>query len=207
MDRSRKRSFGGWRLVARRALALVLVAALVGGCAGKSKLVGKVRMPEDRAKDIVIMAWQEDGTPPPTPVERAQVVQVKGRFEPRVLVVEAGATVEFKNEDKVFHKPFSVTPQARFALGAYRPGEIRTADKFAKPGVIQVWCELHPRESLYVVVVPTRWHTRPAPDGAFAFDRMPRGSYMLRAWHPVFGNVTRRVEVPSERPAYLSFER
>ena len=206
MDRSRKRNFGG-RHVARRALALVLVASLVGGCASNGKLVGKVRIPEDRAKDVVVMAWQEDGTPPSTPVERARVVQAKGRFEPRVLVVEAGTKVDFRNDDKVFHKPFSVSPQSKFALGAYRPGEVRTADSFARPGVVQVWCELHPRESLYVVVVPGRWHMRPASDGTFAFDHMPRGSYMLRAWHPAYGNVTRRVEVPSDRPASLSFVR
>jgi hypothetical protein len=156
--------------------------------------------------DVVVMAWLEDGTPPPVPVERARDVQARGRFEPRVLVVEAGTTVEFENKDRVFHKVFSVTPTARFALGAYRPGEVRKS-AFPHAGVIQVYCELHPKEVLYVVVVPDRWHTRPAGDGAFMFDRLPRGNYLLRAWHPAFGNVTQRIEVPTKHPAFLSFGR
>jgi hypothetical protein len=94
---------------ARRLVALLVIAALLPGCSSRGKLVGRV-LPEDRAKDVVVMAWQEDGTPPPTPVERARVLHAKGRFEPRVLVVEAGTTVEFENRDKVFHKVFSVSP-------------------------------------------------------------------------------------------------
>lgn len=187
-------------------LAFALAATLLAGCASRGTLEGRVRLPADRAKDVVVMAWLEDGSPPPGPVLRARVVQARGRFEPRVLVVEAGTIVEFENQDRVFHKVFSITPAAKFALGAYRTGEVRESS-FGRAGVIQVYCELHPKEVLYVIVVPDRWHTRPAPDGAFAFDRMPHGSYMLRAWHPAFGNVTQRVEVPVKRPAVLTFDR
>ena len=190
----------------RAALAIALAGSLFAGCASRGAITGRVRLPREQPKDVVVMAWLEDGTPPPAPVERAHVVQAHGRFEPRVLVVEAGTTVEFENKDRIFHKVFSITPAARFALGAYRPGEVRES-AFARAGVIQVYCELHPKEVLYVVVVPDRWHTRPAPDGAFAFDRLPRGSYLLRAWHPAFGNVTQRVEVPAKHPAILSFNR
>jgi|SRR5688500_16003779 len=203
---TRRRILGASRAF-RRVLALGLVVSLLGGCAHRGNLVGRVRTPPERTKDVVVMAWREDGSPPPTPVERARVVHLKGRFEPRVLVVEAGTTVEFENKDKIFHKVFSVSPKAKFTLGAYRPGEIRAATAFTDPGVVQVWCELHSRESLYVVVVPDRWHMRPAANGAFAFDRMPHGRYMLRAWHPSLGQVTRRVDVPSDRPTVLSFDR
>lgn len=196
------------RTRAARLAALVLAAAslALGGCAGRGAITGRVRMPHDRPKDVVVMAWLEDGSPPPMPLERARVVQAAGRFEPRVLVVEAGTTVEFENRDRVFHRPFSVSPTTRFTLGPTRPGEIRTSS-FARAGVVEVFCELHPREVLYVVVVPGRWHARPAPDGAFAFERLPRGSYLLRAWHPARGQVTRRVEVPLKSPALLTFER
>ncbi len=186
-------------------LAFALAATLLAGCASRGALVGRVRMPADRPKDVVVMAWLEDGSPPPAPVLRARVVQAHGRFEPRVLVVEAGTTVEFENRDRVFHKVFSITPAAKFALAASRTGEVRET-AFVQAGVIQVYCEFHPKEVLYVVVVPDRWHTRPAADGAFTFDRMPRGSYLLRAWHPAFGEVTRRVEVPNRNPAVLTFD-
>ena len=187
-------------------LAGALAALLLAGCASRGAIVGRVRMPAERPKDVVVMAWLEDGSRPAPPARRARVVQARGRFEPGVLVVEAGTTVEFENRDRVFHKVFSVTPKARFALAPHRPGEVRES-AFAKPGVVQVYCELHPREMLHVVVVPDRWHARPAADGAFAFSDLRPGNYMLRAWHPVLGDVTQRIEVPAKRPAVLTFRR
>ena len=187
-------------------LAGALAVLLLAGCASKGAIVGHVRMPAERPKDVVVMAWLEDGSPPPPPARRARVVQARGRFEPRVLVVEAGTTVEFQNQDRVFHKVFSVTPRARFTLAAHRPGEVRQS-AFAQAGVVQVYCEFHPKEELYVVVVPGRWHARPAADGAFAFSDLRRGTYMLRAWHPALGAVTQRIEVPSRHPAVLKFPR
>ena len=187
-------------------LAGALAVLLLAGCASRGAIVGHVRMPANQPKDVVVMAWLEDGSPPPPPTLRARVVQARGRFEPRILVVEAGTTVEFENQDKVFHKVFSVTPEARFTLAPHRTGEVRES-AFPRAGVVQVYCEFHPREVLHVVVVPDRWHTRPAPDGAFAFDRLPHGSYMLRAWHPALGVVTQRIEVPAKHPAVLSFAR
>lgn len=188
------------------ALAAALAPLLLAGCASRGAIVGHVRMPAERPKDVVVMVWQEDGSPPRLPARRARVVQARGRFEPRVLVVEAGTTVEFENQDRIFHKVFSVTPTARFTLAAHRPGEVRES-AFTRAGAVQVYCELHPRELLHVVVVPGRWHARPAADGAFAFSRLPRGNYLLRAWHPAFGAVTQRIEVPSRHPAVLAFHR
>lgn len=206
MDRARGRIPGNTRHFAHAGFALAVAAALLGGCSSRSKLVGRVGLPEDRAKEAVVMAWPENAAPPAPSAGRARVLHEKGRFEPAVLVVEAGAKVEFENQDRVFHKVFSVTPQARFTLGPYRPGETRVT-AFEKSGVVQVWCELHPHESLYVVVVPGRWHTRPGKDGGFAFDGLPHGRYMVRAWHPKHGMVTRRIEVPTDDPMLLSFDR
>ena len=192
------RTFGPRRLV-----ALAAVCALVSGCAGRGAIVGRVAPPN---RDVVIMAWPEDGKNPIPPGTPARVVQTRGRFEPHVLVVQQGTVVEFENRDRVFHNAFSITPATRFDLGRYRPGQVRRST-FDHAGVVQVFCELHSKESLYVVVVPDRWHTRPAPDGAFLLDDMPRGSYLLRAWHPRLGDVTQRVDVPAREPAVLRFKR
>ena len=187
-----------------RVLACALVLVSLAGCASRGAINGRVRLPESQAKDVVVMAWQEDGTPPPVPVERVHVTQVDGAFETKILVVEAGTTVEFENKDRVYHQVFSVSPVAKFEFSPTRPGEVRST-AFPKAGVAQVYCELHPKELLYVVVVPDRWHARLDSGGEFAFDRLRHGSYLLRAWHPVLGTVTRRVEVPAKEATDLQF--
>jgi len=186
----------------RQLVVLATVCALVAGCARRGAIVGHVRPP---GRDVVIMAWPEEGKEPIPPGTPARVVQTRGRFEPHVLVVQQGTVVEFENKDRVFHNAFSITPETRFDLGRYRPGQVRKSS-FDHAGVVRVFCELHPKESLYVVVVPDRWHTRPEPDGGFRLADMPRGSYLLRAWHPRYGDVTKRVDVPAREPAVLQFK-
>ena len=183
----------------RAIAALAIAGAVLGGCAGRSTITGRVR---PASPDVVIMAWPVDGKPAATPRDTARVVQVKGRFEPRVLVVQTGTPIAFENRDKTWHNAFCVVPGGRFDLGRYRKGQVRQTT-LGKPGVYQVFCEMHPKESLYVVVVPDRWHTTPADDGSFSLAQMPRGEYVLRAWHPVRGQVTKKIAVPTRDPALL----
>ena len=48
----------------------------------------------------------------------AVMAQDHKAFEPAVLVVQNGTTVEFPNHDAVFHNVFSVTPDHSFDLGS-----------------------------------------------------------------------------------------
>ena len=63
-------------------------------------------------------------------------------FEPNVLVVPVGTTVEFPNRDSFFHNVFSYSSAERFDLGRYPRGESRTVT-FDRPGVAKVYCEIH----------------------------------------------------------------
>jgi plastocyanin len=184
---------------ARKITAIAIAASLLGGCASRGSIVGRVR---PASPDVVVMAWRVDGRTPKAPTDTARVVQAHGRFEPRMLVIQSGTTVEFANRDRVYHNAFSIAPGTKFDLGRYRPGQARRSS-FDQAGAFQVFCELHPKESLYIVVVPDRWHTRPIADGTFILSSVPRGEYMLRAWHPTRGQVTTQVVVPMREPALL----
>src|SRR5437870_350314 len=48
--------------------------------------------------------------------------QMKKAFQPRVLAIPTGSTVEFPNDDPVFHNVFSLSPPEPFDLGLYREG-------------------------------------------------------------------------------------
>jgi plastocyanin len=137
----------------------------------------------------------------PRPV--ARMVQHRHAFAPRVLVVTAGDSVEFRNRDEVYHNVFSVSPANPFDLHPCAPGS-RQIVTFPQAGVVVLNCELHPEERAYVVVVPNHAFTRPDGRGGFALAGLPRGSYELCAWHPRHGVIRQAFEVPAHGDALVS---
>ena len=182
--------------------ALAIVALVLGGCAGSGSGLRGVIQPA--SPDVVVMAWPAHGAPAPKAHETVHVVQAKGRFAPAIAVVGVGSTIVFENRDRVWHNAFSVSPQNHFDLGRYTGGDHRRVT-LDQPGVLGVFCELHPDEAMQVVVVPAGWRTRADEHGRFSFGGLPRGSYVVRAWDPSRGEATTTVEVPGSAPTVLRF--
>lgn len=128
--------------------------------------------------------------------QTAQVVQQNRRFTPRVTAISVGSTVAFLNRDDVYHNVFSVSPIKRFDIGKYPPQAINQVT-FSRPGVVNLFCDIHPRMAAYVLVLPHRLFVRPKPDGSYELPKLPQGTYTVLAWHPSFGRVSRKVVVPS----------
>jgi plastocyanin len=114
------------------------------------------------------------------------------RFQPHVLAIAAGTRVRFENHDGVYHNVFRVSPVKRFDSGRCRPGRARTIT-FERPGVVRVFCEIDPAMTGYVFVTPNPMFTQPDSTGAFELRGLPRGTYVVRVWHPTLGRVKRRV--------------
>lgn len=122
-------------------------------------------------------------------------LELKGQsLRPRILVVPVGSSVEFPNQDSVFHNVFSVSPAKPFDLGRYRRGKSKRLT-FPKPGLVNVYCKLHPDMAAYIVVVPNRAFTRPDSSGRFVLPTVPRGRYALNVWHPDFPVIRREVTI------------
>lgn len=136
------------------------------------------------------------------PVEAAApVVVAKGdAFSPRVLPVVAGTKVVFRNDDHVYHSTFSVSRAKRFDLGTYAPGRTRTV-VFDRPGVVNLFCSLHPKTAGFVVVVPNPEFARADAKGAFALPPLPAGTYTIEAWHPKYGARKATVTVAADHDA------
>lgn len=126
----------------------------------------------------------------------ARLVQKGQAFVPRVVAVPAGATVEFPNLDPIYHNVFSPSPVRRFDLGKYGRGKSRLV-AFPRPGVVNVFCDIHSNMEAFVLVLPHRAFTRPDRDGRFRLPELPAGDYVVRAWHPDFREQRREVRVPA----------
>ena len=117
------------------------------------------------------------------------------RFDPRVLAVPAGTTVSFPNFDRIYHNVFSLSESAAFDLGLYRNGASRTA-RFDKPGVVRVYCNIHPQMAAFVVVLDGSLYAQAGRDGLALLDGVPAGRQALRVWDERGGEWSGTVVVP-----------
>jgi plastocyanin len=128
----------------------------------------------------------------PARSERPTLTQKDQSFQPRVLGVPVGGSVEFPNLDPIFHNVFSYSKAKRFDLGKYGQGKSESVT-FDKPGLVKVFCEIHSNMSAYIYVVDSPYVIQPDARGEFAFPGLPNGTYELQMWHPERG--TRREQV------------
>jgi plastocyanin len=103
-------------------------------------------------------------------------------FSPHVLVVPVGTTVAFPNHDPFDHNVFSVSDSNSFDLGLYGRGEGK-ATVFRYPGLVRVFCNVHPRMVALVQVMATHHFTQAGGDGSFTVSGVEPGTYKLHVWH------------------------
>jgi plastocyanin len=145
---------------------------------------------------VVILEAEKDGPRlSPKPPVTETLDQKGARFDPDLVIVPVGSTVEFPNSDPIFHNVFSLSKAQPFDLGYYPQGQRRTV-KFNTPGVVQVYCHIHANMYAAIVVTASPWFQKPSPDGSFSFSDVPAGRYRLTAWHKIAGPHKVNVQVP-----------
>lgn len=122
----------------------------------------------------------------PAPAQDAVMNQKGLMFVPHLLVVEKGATVDFKNEDSVEHNVFwpsiSGNKSLGHNMGTWPRGEQRTF-KFNTPGIVPLLCNVHPDMSGFIVVSPTPYFATTNSAGDFTIANVPNGTYKLTGWN------------------------
>jgi len=145
----------------------------------KAEAVGNVVGKVTGAADAVV--YVEDIVVPTRGT--ATMKQENKEFQPQVLIVQKGTTVQFPNLDAFFHNVFSVTPDNSFDLGSYRQGETKGVT-MSKPGVVNVYCNMHPQMVGHILVVPNGNYVRAGKDGFFRLSNVPAGHHRIVAWAP-----------------------
>jgi plastocyanin len=112
----------------------------------------------------------------------AQLVQRNKSFDPHVLVVEVGTTVQFPNKDPFFHNVFSLFDGKRFDLGLYESGSSNSV-RFDRAGISFLFCNIHPEMSAMVIAVPTPYFAISDAAGHWTIANVPNGRYRIHLWY------------------------
>jgi plastocyanin len=168
---------------------------------------GRVTVLEKRGKsgDPASAVVYLDGiNAPPTSPGRFDVETRDKTFSPEVLAVPVGATVRFPNFDEIRHNAFSVSKGNAFDLGLYGKGQSKDVT-FREPGIVRVYCNVHPQMAMVVVVSPTSHFARVKKDGTFEIQNAPAGKYRVKVWDPRGGEAEEEVTVEAQDFTAVSF--
>jgi len=179
-------------LAAMTALSLAAGAGTIGG------KVGGV------TGESVVYVDTIQGKTFPAPSQHPVMDQKGLVFQPHLLVVQHGSTVDFLNSDKVAHNVFWTgvggNKKLTHNLGTWPQGEKRSF-KFDNPGVVPLLCNVHPEMSGYIVVSPTPYFAQTDKSGNYKIENVPDGSYTVTAWHEGAKNQSKPVTVAGDSKA------
>jgi plastocyanin len=116
------------------------------------------------------------------------------RFIPTVAAIRLGDTVDFPNNDKVWHNVYSKGGATEFDLGLYPPGKTRS-QRFDKPGVSRILCNAHPKMEAFVVVKDHPFFSSTDSRGLYEIKNIPRGKFRVEIWHPNLELRSETVEI------------
>ena len=156
-------------------------------------------------RDTVV--WLDAPNAPGPPGRSAARVVLDQRnltFIPHVLVVRVGTTVDFPNNDRVFHNVFSFRDGKRFDLGMYPVGALRHV-VFDQPGLSRIFCNIHPHMAAYVMAVDSPYFARSDDSGAFTIAAVPAGTYTYHAWRPGAAAGLTGTWTPSATPLQVTW--
>lgn len=162
------------------ALFVIALAAATGHVSGRV-IVSKNGSPKADQSNVVVYLDGVKDAPKLKPTTGSEVRQRDLQFEPAINVIVVGSSIDFPNEDKVFHNVFSVSEASKFDLGLYRSGDRKTVT-FKKPGVVDVYCNIHPEMVAKIKVLDTMLYAITDKSGAFTIKDVPLGKHRVVAW-------------------------
>lgn len=134
--------------------------------------------------------------------KRTRMLQKDKKFSPHILAIETGTVVDFPNLDPIFHNAFSNYDGTIFDVALYPPGSSRQV-RFDRPGIVRVFCNIHPSMSAVIVVVDSNYFATTGRQGRFSIPNVPTGPYEIHFFHErstpeTLEKLTHSVVVPAE---------
>jgi plastocyanin len=171
---------------------------------GTVRLVRQEGEPRSSHDDVVVFLDGMAGVYQPPPV-RPHVSQTQRQFSPAVLPILKGTTVDFPNDDDIFHNVFSLSRCCPFDLGIYGSGTSQEIT-FAKTGLAKIHCNIHPEMISHVLVLANPFFATTQEDGFFVITDVPGGEFSLRTWHEFGGDQKLSLQMTGTDVRFLHLE-
>jgi plastocyanin len=151
---------------------------------GRVRLVDSSNSTRDKSEDSGVVVWltTPEDSGPYAIRKHARMLQKDKKFLPHILAIETGTIVDFPNLDPIFHNAFSNYDGTIFDVALYPPGSSRQV-RFDRPGIVRVFCNIHPSMSAIIVVVNSTYFTTTGRSGRFSIPSVEPGQYEIHFFH------------------------
>ena len=156
------------------------------------KLDGGART--DRSNVVVFLEGVESDGDFALPRKNPVLSQKNRRFTPKVLPVMKDTTVDFPNDDSIFHNVFSLSETQSFDLDIYPPGQSKSVT-FPTTGWVKIHCSIHPQMLGHIIVLETPFFAVTDQKGIFVLSGVPDGEYTLKTWYEFGGEISKDIKV------------
>jgi plastocyanin len=161
-------------------LPVCISGATVSGVIGITSKAGASAKPAP-SDVIVFLKPVNAAVLMPAENARARMLQKNKTFSPHILPITIGTVVEFPNADPIFHSAFSNYNGQLFDLGLYPPGTTKQF-RFTKPGIVRVFCNIHPTMSAVILVLDSPFFGRLERSGHWSISNVPAGTYQVEVF-------------------------
>jgi plastocyanin len=138
-------------------------------------------------------------------VSTKRIAQHGAAFSPHVLPVMVGTTVEWPNDDGIYHNVFSMSDAKQFDLGLYKGNPPEKRVTFDKTGRVDVFCSIHENMHCVVLVLQNPYFATTDENGDYKIPNIPPGTYTIKAWHERLPADEKQIVVPTNGEVRADF--
>ncbi len=135
---------------------------------------------------------------------RPQIEEKGCQFHPYVTVAAPG-DVEFVNDDPVVHG-LRIHSTVNPPFTRVQTKGRRTVERFEKPEMVMLTCDVHPWTVGWLAVVPNTYFAVTDASGAARLVDVPPGRHHVEIWHEVLGRHVKDVDVKAGQTTRVTFE-
>jgi len=162
----------------------------------------------DSKGDLANVFVRVQGNFPPTaiPAKPVAIDQSGCIYNPRVVGMQLGQTLDLRNNDALAHNVHSVSKVGNnFDLTLPAQGQSFFFKPSAEEVMLRVGCDVHKWMTAYVGIVNNPYFAVSNVDGTFEIPNVPAGTYAVQAWHEKYGETTKNIKVQRGQVAIADF--
>jgi plastocyanin len=137
----------------------------------------------------------------------AVVLDQKGcMYEPHVLGIQVGQTLEILSSDNTLHNVHAMPAQNREFNKAHQMAGLKHTHVFStKEVMVPFKCDVHKWMNAYVGVLDHPFYAVSGANGSFELKGLPAGTYTIEAWHEALGTQTQTVTIGEQETREITF--
>jgi plastocyanin len=144
----------------------------------------------------------------PVPAETVVLGQKNCQYEPHVLGIQVGQTLDIVSSDPTLHNVHGGTRDTsnqEFNYGQPSPG-VKNQHTFSTKEVLYPFsCDVHKWMGAFIGIVDHPFFAVTGADGAFSLKGLPPGTYTVEAVHEKLGRQTQTVTIGDKETKDVAF--